>query len=135
MGPLFLELSEVLYLHDAEIRDSGGSDGIRDIGLLESAVETPRQSFGEEFLHRDLFEMAAAYAFHIAENQPFVDGNKRTGLGAALAFLDVNGVEIPEEAEDLLVDAMYGIGEKSVSKQSLAGLFRRLSTTVPAAKR
>jgi hypothetical protein len=81
----------VLALHDDQLRLFGGSAGVRDRGALESAVATPEATFDDEFLHEDLFQMAAAYAFHIAENQPFVDGNKRTGLNAALVFLDVNG--------------------------------------------
>jgi len=61
------------------------------MGALESAVATPAQTYDDQFLHDDIFRMAAAYAFHIAENQPFIDGNKRTGLNAALVFLDING--------------------------------------------
>jgi len=89
--PLFLSVEDVLALHGDQLRLFGGSAGVRDRGALESAVATPGATFDGEFLHEDLFHMAAAYAFHIAENQPFVDGNKRTGLNAALVFLDVNG--------------------------------------------
>ncbi|MEO7672739.1 MAG: Fic family protein [Pyrinomonadaceae bacterium] len=75
--PLFLSVDEVLDLHSNQIDAFGGIHGIRELSLLESAVMTPQASFGGEYLHADLFEMAAAYAFHIAENQPFLDGNKR----------------------------------------------------------
>ena len=71
--PLFLTVDEVL-LHADQLRLFGGSDGIRDQGALDSAVATPASTFDGKFLHQDLFHMAAAYAFHIAENQPFVDG-------------------------------------------------------------
>ena len=76
----FLSLEDVIELHRLQLEMYGGSDGIRDLGLLESAVMMPQASFGGEYVHSGVFEMAAAYAFHIAENQPFVDGNKRTAL-------------------------------------------------------
>ncbi len=80
----FLTVDEVLELHDLQIQRYGGSSGVRDKGLLESAVAMPQASFGGKYMHEGLFQMAAAYAFHIAENQPFIDGNKRTALAAAL---------------------------------------------------
>jgi death-on-curing protein len=88
---LFLSVEEVLALHDDQLRLFGGSAGIRDRNALESAIATPAATFDGAFLHDDLFHMAAAYAFHLAENQPFVDGNKRTAINAALVFLDING--------------------------------------------
>jgi death-on-curing protein len=72
------------------------------VGLIEAAVAMPRQSFGGEYLHRDIFEMAAAYGFHLAESQAFVDGNKRTGLAAAYAFLALNGYRLLERDDRLL---------------------------------
>lgn len=72
----------------------GGEHGVRDLGLLESAVAQPQATFAGEYLHKNLFEMAAAYLFHIVQNHPFVDGNKRAGAVAALVFLDLNDVEI-----------------------------------------
>jgi death-on-curing protein len=85
--PEFLTVEDVLELHARSLDRFGGGEGIRDRGLLESAVAAPQAGFGGQFAHSDLYEMAAAYAFHIAQNQPFVDGNKRAGLGAALVFL------------------------------------------------
>lgn len=76
----FLTLEDVLELHALQIEAYGGATGIREQSLLESAVMMPQASFGGSYVHSDVFEMAAAYAFHIAENQPFVDGNKRTAL-------------------------------------------------------
>ena len=76
--PQFLTLEDVLVIHEEQLNAFGGLDGIRDQGLLESAVMMPQASFGGEYLHSSIFEMASAYAFHIAENQPFLDGNKRT---------------------------------------------------------
>lgn len=93
-APEFLDVEDVIHLHRLELERFGGSDGIRDLAALESAVGTPQAAFGGAFLHADVFEMSAAYAFHIAQNQPFVDGNKRTGLLAALVFLEWNGYEV-----------------------------------------
>src|SRR3954469_16674328 len=94
MEPEFLSVDDILEIHKKQLDAFGGIEGIRDAGLLESAVMTPQASFGGEYLHNGFFEMAAAYAFHIAENQPFLDGNKRTALTSALVFLDINGIEI-----------------------------------------
>jgi len=84
MLPLFLSLDRVVKLHASLIETYGGSPGLRDAGLLNSAIAVSQASFGGELLHRDLFEMAAAYLYHIVENHPFIDGNKRTGAAAAL---------------------------------------------------
>jgi len=84
---LFLSVDDVLRLHVDQIAMFGGTDGVRDLTALESAVATPSATFDGVFLHADVFYMAAAYAFHIAENQPFIDGNKRACLNAALPGL------------------------------------------------
>ena len=124
--PEFLTLEDVLLIHDEQLEAYGGIEGIRDEGLLESAVMTAQASFGGEYLHQDLFEMAAAYAFHIAENQPFLDGNKRTALVSALVFLDFNGFEILD-VEMKLYDAMIAIANKEMDKYDLAELLKTLS--------
>jgi death-on-curing protein len=77
--PIFLTVDEVLQIHAYQIQEFGGSDEILDVGLLESAIAQPRQSFGGAYLHPGLEDMAAAYLFHIVQNHPFADGNKRTG--------------------------------------------------------
>jgi death-on-curing protein len=125
MEPEFLDLEDVLALHARQIEAFGGTLGIRDRGLLESAVAMPSATFGGQFVHEGIFLMAAAYAFHIAENQPFLDGNKRTGLGAALVFLRLNGFRVvdPDEA---LYDAMIAIAERRLDKGGLAGVLERL---------
>lgn len=92
--PLFLSEEEVLAIHFAQIELYGGSLGIRDPGLLRSALAQPSASFGGKWLHADLHEMAAAYLFSLVMNHPFVDGNKRVGTNAALSFLDLNGIEV-----------------------------------------
>jgi death-on-curing protein len=85
----FLTVSEVLKLHELQLNRYGGSTGVRDLGLLESAVSQAQAGFGGVYLHEDLAAMAAAYLFSLVKNHPFVDGNKRAGLATALAFLDL----------------------------------------------
>jgi len=88
----FLGLDEIINIHMDQIEQYGGSAGIRDIGLLQSAAAMPAAGFGEDYLHKDIFEMAAAYLFHITQNHPFIDGNKRTGIASAATFLGINGI-------------------------------------------
>lgn len=122
----FLTLEDILELHDMQLESYGGATGIREQSLLESALMTPQASFGGELVHNGVFELAAAYAFHIAENQPFVDGNKRTALAAALVFLDWHHIEINDPNEELY-DAMIGLAKKTLDKSGLAKLFEKLS--------
>lgn len=125
-APEFLTLAEVLDIHQFQIERHGGSQGIRDRGLLESALAVCEASFGGEFLHPSLFFMAAAYAYHIAENQPFIDGNKRAALGAALVFLEMNDVSI-DDPKGRLYDAMMAIAARKMSKEELGNLLERLA--------
>ena len=100
----FLSVDDVLAIHQNTIANEGGLAGLRDSGLLESAVLMPQQRFGGEYLHPDLAAMASAYLFHIAQNHAFHDGNKRAAVLAALVFLGVNGVESlppPEALEEM----------------------------------
>lgn len=87
----FLEVNDVRILHLITIRDQGGDPSVRDLGLLDSAMAMPRQSFGGAYVHNDIPSMAAAYAFHICKNHPFIDGNKRAAFAAMVAFLQLNG--------------------------------------------
>jgi death-on-curing protein len=114
--PEFLTVEDVLQIHDKQIAAYGGALGIRDQALLESVVGTPEVSFGGAYLHEDLSHMAAAYAFHIAQNQPFLDGNKRTGLVAALVFLDLNNVVVIDPHERLY-DALIAVAERRMAKR------------------
>lgn len=114
----FLGLDEILEIHRDQIERYGGSAGIRDIGLLQSAVAMPAAGFGGDYLHQDIFEMAAAYLFHITQNHPFVDGNKRTGTVAAVVFLEMNGVELDadeDELENLVRSVAMGKADKSAA--------------------
>lgn len=125
--PEFLTLDEVLELHEDQIAHYGGDPGIRDAGLIDAAIAMPRQSFDGQFLHADLFEMAAAYAFHLAESQAFVDGNKRAGLAAAYAFLALNGYRLVE-TEERLFRAMLAISRRELDKAGLAAVLRGCAT-------
>ena len=100
--PLFLDLEQVMRLHASMIERYGGTEGTRDVGLLQSAVAMPQMAYGGEYLHTDIFEMAACL-YHIVQNHPFLDGNKRTGASAAIVFLAMNDIQI-EADEDGLVD-------------------------------
>ena len=117
--PVFLTLDEVLAIHANQIRRYGGSHGVRDLGLLSSALAMPQASFGGEYLHTSLAEMAAAYLFHIAQNHPFVDGNKRAALAAALAFIWLNDRRL-EAGEDELTELVMGIAAGRLSKADAA---------------
>lgn len=124
--PDFLTVEDVLLLHEEQLARYGGGAGVRDPGALDSAVATPRATFDGQLVHEDPLAMAAAYAFHIAQNQPFVDGNKRTGLVAALVFLDLNGFAVADP-DGKLHTAMIDIAEKRLDKGGLAALLRALA--------
>jgi death-on-curing protein len=96
----FLTLIEVLELHRKIIEQSGGAVGIRDLGLLESAIAQPRMTFGRAELYQSLPEKAAALGFSIIMNHPFVDGNKRTGHAVTETFLILNGLEINTSVDE-----------------------------------
>jgi death-on-curing protein len=121
--PRFLSLDQVVRLHRDLIERYGGSDGVRDIGLLQSASAQPEAAFGGQYLHADLFEMAAAYLFHIVQNHPFVDGNKRTGAAAAIIFLAINDVEIAAD-EQGLVETTLAVARGERKKPAVAEFFR-----------
>ena len=124
--PDFLTLEDVLLIHEQQLQRYGGSSGIRDQGLLESAIAQPSAGFGGAYLHGNLFEMAAAYAFHFAENQPFIDGNKRTALASALLFLDFNEIEI-DDPTGRLYQAMINVSARKLDKPGLAKVFQSLA--------
>ena len=124
MTPRFLSLDEVMEVHQDQIERYGGMSGVREKALLESAVAAPQSGFGEQYFHADLFEMAAAYLFHLVQNHPFLDGNKRAGAAASLTFLELNGVEteIPPQA---LVDIVLSVANGKTAKPAIAEFFRR----------
>jgi death-on-curing protein len=122
MDPLFLSLDEILEIHDQQIQLYGGSHNIRDVNGLESAVAMPQAAFGGEFLHPSIPAMAATYLFHICQNHPFIDGNKRTAANAAITFLLMNNWE-PRFDEDQLVVMVLSVAEGKTLKPELIQTF------------
>lgn len=115
----YLELSHILAMQESLIQKYGGIYGLRDPGLLESAVSQPRQSaFGED-IFPDIFSKASAYAFYLSENQPFLDGNKRIATAAALVFLKINGYELNFSSLELY-ETMMKLANKQLSRDELA---------------
>jgi death-on-curing protein len=125
----FLTLDEVVSIHRDQIERYGGSLGVRDWGLLRSAIAMPAATFGGQFLHTDLFEMAAAYLFHIVQNHPFIDGNKRVGAVAADVFLTLNGMRLVA-SEDQFADLVLATARGEINKSAIAEFFR--NQTEPA---
>lgn len=126
MKPVFLTLQEVTEIHRDMIEKYGGSLGIRDVGLLESAVAMPQAGFGGRYLHANLFEMAAAYLFHIVQNHPFVDGNKRAGAMAAFTFLELNGLTLVAN-ESAFEKMVRSVAEGKGTKAEIAEFLRKNS--------
>lgn len=123
MDPVFLTLDEVLEIHRDQIARYGGSEGIRDIGLLNSAIAMPTATFANQFLHSDLFEMAAAYLFHLVQNHPFLDGNKRVGAAAANVFLFLNDIHFaPDENE--YTKLVLAVAKGDVKKAAITEFLR-----------
>jgi death on curing protein len=119
-------MAEVLLILEDQIRRYGGKYGVRDPALLSSALAMPSASYGGQLLHKDLVEQASAYAFHLCQNHPFVDGNKRVALATALVFLDLNGVEVRDQKGELYA-VMMGVADGKKDKAEIAKAFRRLS--------
>jgi death-on-curing protein len=119
--PVFLTLNEVLQIHTRSLVEHGGTEGIRDLGLVESALGSAKNTF--HYGHGDLFDIAASYAFHLAESQAFLDGNKRTAVASAMVFLALNGVYVQPPKWGLYL-AMIELAEKKITKTELAAMFR-----------
>jgi death on curing protein len=120
--PEFLDTETVFELHDVSLRQFGGAEGVRDRGLIESALGSAQNTY--YYGNGDLYDIAAAYAFHLAQAQAFLDGNKRTAVITALTFLELNEVsKTPTNIE--VYEAMIAIAERRLDKVGLADLFRR----------
>ena len=96
----FLTVDNVAELHAEVISQFGGSPGLRDHALLESAVAAPQATYGGESVYSDVVEIGAAYLFYLCRNHPFIDGNKRVALGACLLFLRLNGLSPAKDGPD-----------------------------------
>lgn len=124
--PTFLLLEEILFIHQQEIQVSGGEPNIRDQDGIKACVDSPKASFGGEYLH-DLFGMAASYVTCLTMRHPFVEGNKRTALASALTFLYLNGYTVEESYDEELADLVLNFVTKKISKEEIAEHFRSKS--------
>jgi len=120
--PTFLSLDEVLQIHARSLAEHGGIQGVRDPGLAASALASAKNTLC--YGGGDLFDVAASYAFHLAESQAFLDGNKRTAVACAMVFLAINGVYAQPPKWQLYL-AMIGVAEKKLTKADLAAIFRK----------
>ncbi|MEI6534257.1 MAG: type II toxin-antitoxin system death-on-curing family toxin [Verrucomicrobiaceae bacterium] len=127
--PIFLTREIVDRIHVRSLNEYGGIHGVRDDSLVESAIGAAMNDFfyGEG----DLYAVAAAYAFHLAQNQAYLDGNKRTATASAMVFLWMNGITHPldRECRWKIYDALIAIAEHRMTKPELAALFRKFFTT------
>jgi death-on-curing protein len=124
-----LSVEIVREIHAEAIKTFGGLNGIRDEALLASAVFAPQSSFGGKSPYTDVIDVAAAYLFYLCRNHPFVDGNKRTAMGAAIVFLRLNGMETAPDSEKwerLLLDVAAGKRDRDQTTQYLRKLAKRL---------
>jgi death on curing protein len=124
VDPVFLGLAEVLEIHQDQVTRYGGASGVRDIELLKSALGMPSATYGGQFLHTDIYEMSAAYLFHLVKNHPFVDGNKRVGAVAAFVFLALNGFDF-NAPEDDFAQMVLAVARGELDKADVAVFIRR----------
>ncbi|MFH1379689.1 MAG: type II toxin-antitoxin system death-on-curing family toxin [bacterium] len=122
----YLNTNQVLIIHDEVVKQTGGSSGVRDINLLESAVARPRATFSGEDLYPDLFAKVFALGHSLILNHPFVDGNKRTGYMAMRLFLNINGYDIKASAKDRF-DFVMNIATKKLDEKSMASWLKNHS--------
>lgn len=123
--PRWVSLEVVMAIHEAQLAEHGGSVGVREQGLLESALARPRQLFTYSD-HPTLTNLAAAYAFGIAKNHAFLDGNKRTAWVVCAVFLELNGPRVIATQADV-VTSMLGVADGSVSEEVFGGWLERNS--------
>ena len=121
--PLFLDLDQIMRLHCSLLERYGGMEGVRDVGLLHSAIAMPQTAYGGQYMHSDILEMAAAYLYHIVLNHPFFDGNKRTSAAAAIVFLAINEIQIDNDEEGL-VALTLSVATGQAGKTEIADFFR-----------
>jgi death-on-curing protein len=119
----FVEIAEALRIHARQIDRFGGDPGVRDRGLLESALATPRASLGGQYIHEDLVAMAGAYLYHLCKNHPFVDGNKRVALAVTLYFLTRNDKPLVTEDQSLQ-DIVIAVASGTVGKDEVTAYLR-----------
>jgi death-on-curing protein len=114
----YVSIEEVVFLHQRIIEKTGGQDGIQDFGLLHSAIERPKASFGGQDLYPDIFSKAAALVYSLINNDPFIDGNKRTGLMVMIRFLFLNNQRLVVDNKRL-VDLGLSIANKKMNIEDI----------------
>jgi death-on-curing protein len=129
MEPIWIQQQVVIAAHEESLAEHGGPPGIRDLGMLESALARPKNLYAYSETEPSLHRMAAAYAFGITANHPFVDGNKRTALIASITFLKLNGLQVTAEKADRYL-TFYGLAAGTVSEEELAAWFARNTSTI-----
>lgn len=124
---IFITMQEIIDDHAEIIQRYGGLDGIRDMGLLASAIDMPKAALFEKDLHPTIFDKAAAYLFHIICNYPFIDGNKRTGTVIALTFLKQNHIQVKLTEKQMLAleELVVNTVEGKITKEQIAQFFRK----------
>jgi len=121
--PVWISLDLIMAIHERQLAEHGGGSGVRDEGLLESALSRPQQKFAYGGAGIDSIELAAAYAFGLSRNHPFVDGNKRTAAVACEVFLELNGQRLLASDEDLY-PLFLGLAAGEVDETSLVEWLR-----------
>lgn len=122
----FIPESVVLAIHDDQIRLYGGAYGVRDNTAIETSLYMPQATFDGEYLHKTIFAMAAAYGFHLCQNHPFIDGNKRTAGMVMFTFLQLNGIE-PNASEPDYYAVMMSVASGQMSKGQLADWLQEIA--------
>ena len=117
---IFFEYEQVAKIHRSLIEKTGGMDGIRDAQLLDSALKTPFQTFGENNLYPDILDKASQLCYSLIENHPFIDGNKRIGVHLMLLFLKLNNIEVNYSQQEL-IDFGLDIASGKMSKNDIKG--------------
>lgn len=120
----FLTFEDVIEIHKDQIKRYGGRSGVRDKDLLLSAIAQPMSTFDGQYLHKSLYDKAAAYLFHLCQNHPFIDGNKRVALVSSLAFLAMNDVAI-EYDENSLEQLAWAVSKERLQKEKISAFFAR----------
>lgn len=123
----YLKTEEVMFAHDTAIDSYGGSYGLRDLGLLLSALEMPKSEMFGHCLHPSVFDKASAYLFHIISNHPFIDGNKRTATACCMLFLFLNGEKLNIDKE-ILADFVVDIANGKFTKKEISEFLEKHST-------
>lgn len=121
-GLIFITVGDAIEIHQRMVHDFGGDPGLRDRGLLESAVAMPRAMFAGDYLHPNLPSMAAAYHYHLCANHPFIDGNKRVAVAVAEVFLRANGLQLVA-TDDEIVELTLGVASSTIGKQEVTDFY------------